>query len=154
MAESRRPPPSGLVPGSKLNALGHKECWALVKGTDLGRLAFELEGWPLVLPVNYLVDGDDIVIRSDPGRKLTAARRQLHASLQVDSIDRLHRSGWSVLVFAIATAVDDPTEVERLDGLGLRSWAASARASWIRLLPVEVTGRRLPHAWRYPDPPR
>jgi nitroimidazol reductase NimA-like FMN-containing flavoprotein (pyridoxamine 5'-phosphate oxidase superfamily) len=143
-----------VATGSKLDVLSRKECWALVKGTDLGRLAFETDGWPLVLPVNYLVDGDDIVIRSDPGRKLAAARQQVQAALQIDSIDRLHRSGWSVLVFGIATAVDDPAEVERLDQLHLRSWAASARASWIRLLPVEITGRRLPHAWRYPDPPR
>ena len=154
MAELLPPPPSETAAGSKLNVLRRQECWALVKGTDLGRLAFEMEGWPLVLPVNYHVDGDDIVIRSDPGRKLAAARRQVQAALQVDSIDRLHRSGWSVLVFAIATAVEDPSEVERLDQLGLRSWAASERASWIRLLPLEITGRRLPHAWRYPDPPR
>jgi nitroimidazol reductase NimA-like FMN-containing flavoprotein (pyridoxamine 5'-phosphate oxidase superfamily) len=154
MAELLPPPPSDTAAGSKLNVLRRQECWALVKGADLGRLAFEMEGWPLVLPVNYLVDGDDIVIRSDPGRKLAAARRQVQAALQVDSVDRLHRSGWSVLVFAIATAVEDPGEVKRLDQLGLRSWAASDRASWIRLLPLEITGRRLPHAWRYPDRPR
>jgi hypothetical protein len=74
--------------------------------------------------------------------------------LQVDAVDRVHRSGWSVLVFGIATAVDDPEEIARLDGRGLRWWAASERASWIRLLPVEVTGRRLPRAWSHPDPIR
>ena len=134
--------------------LTQKECWALVKQAALGRLAFVMDDWPLVMPVNYLVDGPDVVIRSDPGRKLTAARQQVQATLQVDSIDRLHRSGWSVLVFGIATAVDDAEEVARLDGLGLRSWAASDRASWIRLLPVQITGRRLPRAWSYPDPIR
>ena len=125
-----------------------------MKQAALGRLAFVMDGWPLVMPVNYLVDGTDVVIRSDPGRKLTAARQQVQATLQVDSIDRLHRSGWSVLVFGIATAVDDAEEIARLDGLGLRSWAASDRASWIRLLPVQITGRRLPRAWSYPDPIR
>jgi nitroimidazol reductase NimA-like FMN-containing flavoprotein (pyridoxamine 5'-phosphate oxidase superfamily) len=149
-----RPPPADVPAGTKLMVLTQKESWALVKQAALGRLAFVMDGWPLVMPVNYLVDGTDVVIRSDPGRKLTAARQQVQATLQVDSIDRLHRSGWSVLVFGIATAVDDGEEVARLDGLGLRSWAASDRASWIRLLPVQITGRRLPRAWSYPDPIR
>ena len=152
MVTPNRPPPADVAAGSKLLVLTQKECWALVKQAALGRLAFVMDDWPLVMPVNYLVDGPDVVIRSDPGRKLTAARQQVQATLQVDSIDRLHRSGWSVLVFGIATAVDDGEEVARLDGLGLRSWAASDRASWIRLLPVQITGRRLPRAWSYPDP--
>ena len=152
MVTPHRPPPADAAAGSKLLVLTQKECWALVKQAALGRLAFVMDDWPLVMPVNYLVDGPDVVIRSDPGRKLTAARQQVQATLQVDSIDRLHRSGWSVLVFGIATAVDDGEEVARLDGLGLRSWAASDRASWIRLLPVQITGRRLPRAWSYPDP--
>jgi uncharacterized protein len=152
MVTPNRPPPADVAASTKLLVLTQKECWALVKQAALGRLAFVMDDWPLVMPVNYLVDGPDVVIRSDPGRKLTAARQQVQATLQVDSIDRLHRSGWSVLVFGIATAVDDGEEVARLDGLGLRSWAASDRASWIRLLPVQITGRRLPRAWSYPDP--
>jgi nitroimidazol reductase NimA-like FMN-containing flavoprotein (pyridoxamine 5'-phosphate oxidase superfamily) len=154
MITPNRPPPSEAAAGSKLTVLTQKECWALVKQASLGRFGFVMDGWPLVMPVNYLVDGVDVVIRSDPGRKLTAARQQVQATLQVDAVDRVHRSGWSVLVFGIATAVDDPDEIARLDGRGLRSWAASERASWIRLLPVEVTGRRLPRAWSYPDPIR
>ena len=154
MMTPNRPPPSEAAAGSKLTVLTQKECWALVKQVALGRFAFVMDGWPLVMPVNYLVDGVDVVIRSDPGRKLTAARQQVQATLQVDSVDRVHRSGWSVLVFGIATAVDDPDEIARLDGRGLRSWAASERASWIRLLPVDITGRRMPRAWNYPDPIR
>jgi nitroimidazol reductase NimA-like FMN-containing flavoprotein (pyridoxamine 5'-phosphate oxidase superfamily) len=147
-------PPSADATASKLAVMTQKESWALVKQAALGRLAFVMDGWPLVMPVNYLVDGDDVVMRSDPGRKLTAARQQVQATLEVDWVDRVHRSGWSVLVFGIATAVDDPQEIARLDRRGLRSWAASERASWIRLLPVEITGRRLPRAWSYPDPIR
>jgi uncharacterized protein len=152
MGASSRPPPADAPAGSKLTVLSQKESWDLVRRSAIGRLAFVMDGWPLVMPVNYLVDGVDVVLRSDPGRKLTAAREQVQAALQVDSIDPVYRSGWSVLVFGVATAVDDAVEVARLDDLGLRSWAASARASWIRLLPVQITGRRLPQAWRYPDP--
>jgi nitroimidazol reductase NimA-like FMN-containing flavoprotein (pyridoxamine 5'-phosphate oxidase superfamily) len=155
MTVTPHPPPTGdAATGSKLTSLRPKESWALVRQAALGRFAFVMEGWPLVMPVNYLVDGDDVVIRSDPGRKLTAARQLVQATLQVDSIDRVHRSGWSVLVFGVATAVDDSDEIARLDDLGLRSWAASDRAAWIRLLPVPITGRRLPRAWSYPDPIR
>jgi len=107
MVTPNRPPPADVAASTKLLVLTQKECWALVKQAALGRLAFVMDDWPLVMPVNYLVDGDDVVIRSDHGRKLTAARQQVQATLQVDSIDRVHRSGWSVLVFGVATAVDD-----------------------------------------------
>ena len=151
-APNHRPPPADVSGDSKLTDLSRSESWELVTRSSLGRLAFVIDGWPLVLPVNYLVDGDDVVIRSDPGQELRAARQQVQVALQVDSIDPLYRSGWSVLVFGKVTVIDDPKEAARLDRLGLHSWAASDRSSWIRLQPVDVTGRRLPRAWRYPGP--
>jgi nitroimidazol reductase NimA-like FMN-containing flavoprotein (pyridoxamine 5'-phosphate oxidase superfamily) len=134
--------------------LSVKECWSLVRGASVGRLAFVVDGWPLVLPVNYLTDGDNVVLRSDPGTKLAAARRGVQATLQVDSLEPLYRSGWSVLVFGVARSLEDAADVARLDALDLRSWAASDRATWVRIRPVQITGRRLARAWRYPDPPR
>ena len=51
----------------------------------------------LVLPVNYVLDGDVIVFRSDPGEKLDAIDGH-PASFQIDFIDAFHHTGWSVLV--------------------------------------------------------
>jgi hypothetical protein len=51
------------------------------------------DGWPVVLPMSYLLDGGDIVLRSDAGMKLSALRRGARVSFQVDSVDPVHRVG-------------------------------------------------------------
>ena len=55
MSTPNHPPPGDVAAGSKLTAMSRKESWALVKQAALGRLAFVMDGWPLVMPVNYLV---------------------------------------------------------------------------------------------------
>src|SRR5437763_13797599 len=73
------------------------ECLQLLRSQPVGRVAMTTpDDSPLVVPVNYVVDGEFVVFRSDPGTKLRllAARP---VSFQVDFIDWFHRSGWSVL---------------------------------------------------------
>ncbi|HWC68533.1 MAG TPA: pyridoxamine 5'-phosphate oxidase family protein [Acidimicrobiales bacterium] len=130
-----------------------EQCWEHLRASSVGRVAFVVDGWPVVLPVNYAIAGSDIVLRSGPGSKLTAARRTSQVSLQVDAIDVVYRSGWSVLLFGTAETVADPSEIAGIDDLGLRTWAATEHMEWIRIHPVSVTGRALPRAWRYPGAP-
>jgi nitroimidazol reductase NimA-like FMN-containing flavoprotein (pyridoxamine 5'-phosphate oxidase superfamily) len=115
-------------------------------------MAFVVDGWPVVLPVNYVVDGQEILARTAPGAKLDAARRHAQVALEIDATDRLYRSGWSVLLLGTASEVTDPVEVERLSAVRLEPWARGQRRSWLRVHPVQVTGRRLPRSWRYPGP--
>ncbi|HEY7044831.1 MAG TPA: pyridoxamine 5'-phosphate oxidase family protein [Nocardioidaceae bacterium] len=135
------------------HVLDATECWERVRESGVGRLAFVVENWPVVLPVNFCTDGDDVVLRSGEGLKLSTLRRSPAVALEVDSFEPLYRSGWSVLLLGTASVVDDPDESGRLDALGLRPWAASERASWLRVHPLQITGRRLARAWRYPDLP-
>jgi len=132
--------------------LAREECWSLLRDTSVGRLAFVVDGWPVVLPVNFILDGEEILIRTAPGAKLASARSPAQVSLQADSTEVLYRSGWSVLVFGCATEITDAAELIRVSSLPLRSWAGGDKLYWIRIRPVQVTGRRLPRAWQYPDP--
>ena len=95
-----------------------------------------------MVPVNYLVDGDAIVFRSDPGEKLDRLHEQ-PASFQIDFIDPFHHTGWSVLVRGTAYRAT-ATEVDHLD---IESWAGGEKPHWVRVVPHEITGRRLvtPH---------
>jgi nitroimidazol reductase NimA-like FMN-containing flavoprotein (pyridoxamine 5'-phosphate oxidase superfamily) len=102
--------------------------------------------------VNYVLDGDDIVIRTDAGTKFAAVRHGAEVAFEIDAIDPLYRSGWSVLVCGTASEVVDEAELARVSGLGLRAWQHGAKPFWIRIAPVLVTGRRLPKAWQYPEP--
>lgn len=114
------------------------ECVTLLRAMAIGRIAVNApDGPPLVVPVNYVLDDEVVVFRSDVGIKL--AHLQGHpASFQVDFIDPFHRTGWSVLVQGVAREVTRH-EVEHLS---LTSWAG-APDHWVRLVPAAITGRRI-----------
>jgi uncharacterized protein len=119
--------------------LTRDECLRLLRAFTVGRVAVaSASGSVVVVPVNYVVDGEVIVFRSDLGEKLG----QLHersASFEIDEIDPFHHTGWSVLVRGTAFRAT-AAEVEHLD---VRSWAAGDKPYWVRVVPDEVTGRRL-----------
>ena len=146
------PPPDRAAASSALKPLPRGECIRLLRQTSLGRIAYLLDDWPVVVPVNFAVDGEAIVFRTDPGAKLEAVFRAPRVALQVDSFDRIYKSGWSVLVHGIAEEVG-PEERGRLAvSLRLSPWAGGPKYHWVRVPMLQVTGRRLPRAWAYPGP--
>jgi len=52
--------------------LDRDECLELLAADGVGRLAVVQASTPAVFPVNYVLDGEDIIFRSDPGTKLAA----------------------------------------------------------------------------------
>lgn len=146
------PPPRDHVQTQALHVLSPDECWTLLSATSVARLAFVVDGWPVVLPVNYLIDGKEFLIRTAPGAKLASARSTVQVSLQADATESIYRSGWSVLVFGSASEITDANELQRVNALPLRSWAGGDKLYWIKIRPVQITGRRVPRAWQYPDP--
>jgi nitroimidazol reductase NimA-like FMN-containing flavoprotein (pyridoxamine 5'-phosphate oxidase superfamily) len=123
----------------ELTELTADDCYALLGTQPVGRLAVPdgVQG-PLVVPVNFLLDGDVIVFRTDMGTKVRALR-QGPVSFQVDFIDWIHHTGWSVLARGVAYEATH-WEVEHLD---LDPWAEGDKTHWIRLIVDDITGRRL-----------
>jgi nitroimidazol reductase NimA-like FMN-containing flavoprotein (pyridoxamine 5'-phosphate oxidase superfamily) len=122
-----------------LDPLGRDECVRLMASVPVGRVAVGRPGQaPFVAPVNFGLDGDIVVFRTDLGDKLQGLRNG-HVTFQVDAFDPFHRTGWSVLVNGVAeTATSD--QVERVD---VRPWAPGPKSWWIQLRPALITGRRL-----------
>jgi nitroimidazol reductase NimA-like FMN-containing flavoprotein (pyridoxamine 5'-phosphate oxidase superfamily) len=128
-----------------LEELEHDECLKLVSSMSIGRIAVALDdAAPLVVPVNYVLDGDVVVFRSGPGSKLHALRDQ-PVSFQVDLIDAFHRTGWSVLIRGLA----QEATAHEVEHLIIEPWAPGDKQHWIRVLPVSITGRTI----RLPDVP-
>jgi hypothetical protein len=152
MTSTRPPPAERHTTVRETIALSRAECLSLLEQQPVGRLNFVVDGWASVLPMNYALEGGDIVIRTGAGTKFSALRHGAQVSLQIDAIDPVYRSGWSVLVFGYATEVIDESALAHVESLGLRSWEGGDKDFWIRIRPVQVTGRRLPKAWQYPDP--
>jgi len=129
---------SGLV------IMATEECYARLRDEPVGRLGFVDRGEPVILPVNYAVDGRSIVFRTAQGSKLAAAAMGAPVCLEIDRWEGLEHSGWSVLVKGLADQVLDDGEIDRLAGLPTRPWShPDLRTSWVRIMVEEVTGRRL-----------
>lgn len=133
---------SGQSPRGRLEELGRDECLALLARHHLGRLAVVVGGRPLVFPVNYCLDGERVVFRTDAGTKLHGALGG-PVAFEIDGTDGLYHGGWSVLVVGEAEEVADGAERDRLTRLPLGLWAGGDRSHWVRIRPAAVTGRRL-----------
>lgn len=118
------------------------ECLELLRETRVGRVAVMAEGAPVILPVNHIVVGTQVVFRTSLGHKLDAADRHRPVAFEVDDFDPATRTGWSVVVRGRIETVDEDLTAAHLETHGLETWAADAR-DWVRIVPDEVTGRRL-----------
>jgi len=131
-----------------LQVLPADECRRLLASAHIGRVVFTNAALPTALPVNYAMVGADIIFRSGPGLKLSAALAGTVVAFEVDDFNDDLRVGWSVVVTSFASVVVDPAEVAQLDRLGIPIWISAADAQYIRLTTDgQVTGRRLvpPH---------
>ena len=126
-----------------LEVLDREECMRLLATATLGRIALTSGALPTVLPVNFALDGDRIVIRTGRGSKLDAATRDAVVAFEVDELEPTWRSGWSLVVTGVAREVTHPDEVARLSSLLGRRWPARGDERLITI-PVElISGRRL-----------
>lgn len=141
METPEKPP----VDRNGLEVLSSRQCWSLLGATPIGRLAFVHAGEAKVLPVNYAVVDHHIVFRTGRGAKFGTASMGRPVSFEVDQWDDVGRTGWSVLIEGNISMVTDPDEEQRLNEIGLRPWAPQATDPvWVRLQPVDVSGRRIP----------
>ena len=130
-----------------LEVLPFDMCLGLLASVPVGRIGFFADGELVILPVNHLVDGQDVVFRTAAGSKLSAAQNGDLVVFEADSYDDLDRSGWSVVVNGFAEMIDDDAETGRLSSLGLHPWSTAVEHPfWIRIRPVSVSGRRTPGA--------
>src|ERR1700759_5166834 len=93
------PPGHGPRPAELrvVSKLGPAECRRLITPGGVGRIAFGTLDGPVVIPVNFAVLADTIVIRTAEGTVIDG-----HAdgpvAVEVDHIDEALFQGWSVLV--------------------------------------------------------
>jgi len=143
------PQPSGLAtepevtPTFTSRAINTDEAFALLTrgGQRVGRLVITVGGEPVVFPLNYAVDGEAIVFRTEVGTKLTGITRSL-ATFEVDAIDASGR-GWTVAFEGLAQEVldADPDSLwERLAALDLDTWPGGHRPHVVRIRPYRVHG--------------
>lgn len=124
--------------------ISRDECLRLLSQSSLGRLAALVDGRPVVFPVNYTVDRDTVVFRTDPGTKLAGAGFG-RVAFEIDGTDPERRTGWSVIVQGVGTEITEALDLrsDALRNLDLQPWAPGQRAHWVAIEAESITGRRL-----------
>jgi nitroimidazol reductase NimA-like FMN-containing flavoprotein (pyridoxamine 5'-phosphate oxidase superfamily) len=144
----------GVVDASKLNSgledLAPTECMELVKQEVVGRLGIIVEGRPEIHPVNFAVAGEEVLIRTDQGTKLSSALEG-PVVFEVDRIEPDARIGWSVMLHGTAQLTSARAGRSGSQNRVLQSWREAELPQLLRIVPTRITGRRIltqtPHRW-------
>lgn len=127
-----------------ITSLSTEECMALLNTVSVGRIALTRDALPVILPVNFVVDGHSILVRTGDGAVLRAARAGgTVVAFEVDNLDDLTLSGWSVLVTGTLREVTAVSAVLRAEQLPLAPWAGGERRHFVRITPGLISGRRV-----------
>jgi hypothetical protein len=130
------------IDGNGLEVLDRATCLELLGSVPVGRIGLSSAALPLVLPVNFCLDGDRIVVRTGTGTTLAAASHHAVVSFEADEIDPLFHAGWSVVVTGVARPVTDEDDLGHVVDLPLVPWGARGD-HYVAITIDEVTGRRI-----------
>ena len=126
-----------------LRILDRDDCLHHLGTATFGRIALTMAALPVVLPVSYrLVDGR-VVIRTSAGAKLAAAMAGTVVAFEIDHMDPLDHTGWSVLVTGTARVVDDPDDLARCELAGVPRWAPQGDDRYVAIDAELLSGRAL-----------
>ena len=146
------PPGHGRpAPHPHLEKLRTDECLRLIAPGGVGRVAFEEPAGLTILPVNYVLQDNSVIVRTAAGGPLDSNLRtgvrgvEFKISFEIDRIDDTAREGWSVLIRGAAHHVPDEERDEAATS-GVEPWAGGERELYLRIIPSEITGRRIRHA--------
>jgi uncharacterized protein len=128
----------GAAAGRRLRELDEEECWRLLAGAEIGRLAWVSAGQPVVVPVNFRLAGRLIVVRVSPYSRQAREVEDAAVAFEVDDVVVDRQTGWSVLVQGRAVF-----DYRRQVGAVVEPWPEGQRPLQVVITPRSVTGRRV-----------
>jgi hypothetical protein len=137
------PPGHGRAAGRRVDRLTLAECRRLIAPGGIGRVALVTVSGPVILPVNFAVVAETIVIQTGDGSTI-AGHASDPVAFEVDHIDEALAEGWSVLVRGQAHPVLQPGERRNVRAhAAFRPWPQGEQDLYVRIVPELITGRRL-----------
>jgi nitroimidazol reductase NimA-like FMN-containing flavoprotein (pyridoxamine 5'-phosphate oxidase superfamily) len=118
--------------------LDEAECWELAASLPVGRVAWSTSTGPVVVPVNYVVHEQRVVLHASAYSTLAREADDSTVAFEVDEIDPLTRSGWSVLLRGRAHVVSLGETLPDVD-----TWPDGTRRLALVIDVDQVTGRRV-----------
>lgn len=128
----------GEAAGRRLTELDEEECWRLLAGPEIGRLAWVSTGRPVVVPVNFRLAEHLIVVRVSPYSRQAREIEDAEVAFEVDDVVADAHTGWSVLVQGRAAF-----DYRRVAGAAFEPWPEGQRPLQVVITPTSVSGRRV-----------
>ena len=133
---------------NEVRELSASECAELLRRGVAGRVALSTPTGPHIVPVNYTVVEDAIIMRTSPYSLLGTYGRDTTLAFEIDGLDEENRRGWSVQARGRVEVLSDPDELDTLRDLGQpEPWAGGARSLHLRLRWTELSGRQVGGSW-------
>ena len=126
-----------------LEILESDECMRLLRTQAMGRITLSSGALPVVLPVNFAVLKDQIVIRTRRGTTLAAATRSAIVAFEVDHFDQETGEGWSVMVQGVAREVQGTVLLEEAKVAPLARWLDPTGSRHVAISIDLISGRRV-----------
>jgi uncharacterized protein len=133
---------SGFETDRSEGRLADSDCWALLRGVEVGRLAVVVDGQPEIFPINYLVDHGSIVFRTADGTKLAAVLDGGNVAFESDGFEAETTEAWSVVVKGRAEEIRDLDDLVAASLLPLAPWHGAPKHRFVRIVPGQISGRR------------
>jgi nitroimidazol reductase NimA-like FMN-containing flavoprotein (pyridoxamine 5'-phosphate oxidase superfamily) len=132
--------------GGKIVELDRAESLELLTAKKVGRIGFLAEDGPVVLPMNYVVNGDHIIVRTVAFGVVARSAIDQKVAFEVDDVDDFLEAGWSVLVRGAGTLLSDDQLEQLKSSASPDPWAEGPRTLFFSITCDQVSGRRLlPH---------
>jgi nitroimidazol reductase NimA-like FMN-containing flavoprotein (pyridoxamine 5'-phosphate oxidase superfamily) len=150
-AERLDPPP--IARPRQAIELTEDECWRLLASASIGRVVFTYHAMPAIRPVNHLIDGRKIIIRTHLGAAIASRATEQSSDSQgktcgsvvcyeADELDPVRHTGWSVIATGLARLVADPADIARY-ATAVEPWIAGDMNQVVAIEPQIISGIRL-----------
>jgi nitroimidazol reductase NimA-like FMN-containing flavoprotein (pyridoxamine 5'-phosphate oxidase superfamily) len=134
-----------------LEHLDDSECLRLMSLGGIGRIAYSGPAGVTILPVNYKLHEGAVVFRTaqdsplDEDLRTGIAHAEYKVAFEIDDFDLDAREGWSILIQGSAHHVDSEAERAAVLAAGVEPWPGGNREHFLRIIPVQISGRRIRH---------
>ena len=132
----------GMLASSHQRELNREECQERLASAGMGRVAWSAGGVQHILPVSYAMHAGSVVFRTSPYGALAGLQHPTTVAFEIDQVDPVAETGWSVVVQGRAEAVVLPQELVMLWARSdIVPWAAGTRNLFISIEPQAISGR-------------
>ena len=144
-------PRKSIPDAHPVEVLTEEECWAFLRGQELGRLAFHHGDGVEITPVNFAVAGEHVVFRTGDGSKFSDLVQDPMVAFEVDST--AEEVAESVVCRGVVIELSGEQAL-MTDQLRLRPWVSTRKTHVMAIRVTEISGRRfhLTKPWAHMRP--